>query len=49
MKVFEKLDKNENGLVDVDDISDNYIVDRHPDFIEGQKMYYNIIIINHLL
>jgi predicted RNA-binding protein with RPS1 domain len=35
MKVFEKLDKNENGLVDVDDISDNYIVDRHPDFIEG--------------
>lgn len=32
-KVFNKLDRNGNGVVEVDDIEDLYRVDKHPEFI----------------
>jgi len=34
---FNKIDRNQSGLLDMADIRDIYKVDRHPDVISGKK------------
>lgn len=32
-KVFDKLDRNGNGIIEVDDIEDLYRVEKHPEYM----------------
>jgi Ca2+-binding EF-hand superfamily protein len=36
-KAFRKIDKNGNGLIELDDIKDTYNAGKHPDVIQGKK------------
>jgi Ca2+-binding EF-hand superfamily protein len=36
-KAFRKIDKNGNGLIELDDIKDTYNAGKHPDVIQGRK------------
>ena len=36
-KAFRKIDKNGNGLIELDDIKDTYNAQKHPDVIQGRK------------
>lgn len=42
-QAFNKMDKNGNGKVEIDDLIDIYNVDRHPDFINGKKTREQIL------
>ena len=37
VKAFRKIDKNGNGLLEIDDIKDLYNASKHPDVIQGRK------------
>jgi Ca2+-binding EF-hand superfamily protein len=37
MKAFNKLDKNGNGWIDIDDIRGVYDAKKHPDVLQGKK------------
>ena len=37
LKAFQKLDKNGNGKIEIDDIMDVYNPSKHPAVIEGRK------------
>lgn len=36
-QAFQKIDNNGNGILDIDDIRDQYKADKHPDVISGKK------------
>ena len=36
-QAFRKIDKDGNGLLEVQDIKDTYKADRHPDVLQGKK------------
>lgn len=42
-KAFDKLDKNRNGIVDIDDIKDVYNAKNHPDVKLGKKSEEEIL------
>ena len=34
---FNKIDRNGNGVIEIDDIKDTYNAKRHPDVVQGKK------------
>jgi len=42
-KAFDKLDKNKNGIVEIDDIKDVYNAKNHPDVKLGKKSEEEIL------
>ena len=43
-RAFEKLDKNKNGVVDLEDIKDTYNAKFHPDVKLGKKTEEEVLI-----
>ena len=42
-KAFRKLDKDNNGVLEVDDIKNNYNASKHPDVVQGKKSEEQIL------
>ena len=36
-KAFRKIDKDNSGMIEIDDIKDTYNAAKHPDVIQGRK------------
>jgi Ca2+-binding EF-hand superfamily protein len=42
-KAFRKIDKDQSGFLDIEDIKDVYIASKHPDVIQGRKTENQIL------
>ena len=43
-QAFQKIDKNGNGVLDINDIRDNFKADKHPDVINGKKTADQVLV-----
>jgi Ca2+-binding EF-hand superfamily protein len=43
-QAFRKIDKDGNGLMEVDDIKGTYSADRHPDVMQGKRTSDDVLV-----